>query len=99
MTATERSPGPDRDRDWTAQAACRGRLDLFYAPHAERPSARARREAEGRRVCNACPVRDACRSHARQHLELGLWGGETEEERAAAGCPPSPASRRLRVTG
>lgn len=73
---------------WTADAACKGRLDLFYAPHAERPAARARREAEGRRVCASCPVREPCRDHARSTFELGLWGGETEEERTAAGFPP-----------
>jgi hypothetical protein len=76
---------------WTAAAACKGRLDLFYAPHAERPQARLRRVAEGRRVCATCPVRDTCREHARQHLEQGLWGGETEEERTAAGFPPTAA--------
>ncbi len=75
--------------EWTGQAACTGRLDLFYAPHAERPPARLRREAEGRRVCATCPVRQPCREHARRHLELGLWGGETEEERSAAGFPPA----------
>lgn len=87
---------------WTDQAACKGRLDLFYAPHAERPSARARREAEGREVCVACPVREPCRAHARSHQELGLWGGETEEERAEAGYPPTaaptvPVRRRHRI--
>jgi WhiB family redox-sensing transcriptional regulator len=76
---------------WADQAACKGRLDLFYAPHAERPQARVRREAEGRRVCGTCPVRDSCRQHARSHLELGLWGGETEDERRAAGYPPTAA--------
>ena len=87
---------------WPEDAACKGRLDLFYAPHAERPQARARREAEGRRVCAACPVRDSCRAHARQHLEQGLWGGETEDERTAAGfapiaVPAPPIRRRLHV--
>lgn len=76
---------------WATEAACKGRLDLFYAPHAERPQARIRREAEGRRVCATCPVCATCRDHARQHLELGLWGGETEEERTEAGFPPSAA--------
>ncbi|HEU5150621.1 MAG TPA: WhiB family transcriptional regulator [Iamia sp.] len=73
---------------WIDGAACRGRLELFYAPHAERPPARARREAEGRRVCAACPVREPCLRHARSHGEMGLWGGETEEERSDAGYPP-----------
>ncbi len=76
---------------WTDQAACRGRLDLFYAPHGERPPARLRREAEGRRVCATCPVSDPCREQARSHHELGLWAGETEEERTALGYPPRAA--------
>jgi WhiB family redox-sensing transcriptional regulator len=86
---------------WPDEAACRGHLDLFYAPHAERPQARTRREAAGRRVCAACPVREPCRSYARQHLEQGLWGGETEDERTAAGFPPAapapPVRRRFHV--
>ena len=86
--SSDRPTGVER---WTGNAACRGRLDLFYAPHGERPPARVRREAEGRRVCGACTVRAHCQSYARDHLELGLWGGETEEERAAAGYPPSAA--------
>lgn len=80
--------------DWVSDAACKGRLDLFYAPHAERPSARARREAEGRRVCAACPVRRACRQQAREHLELGLWGGETEDERRVIDRGPGGETAR-----
>lgn len=76
---------------WRARAACTGRADLYFAPHAERPPARARREAEARALCARCPVRGDCRDHARLHLEFGLWGGETEGERAEAGFPATPA--------
>lgn len=86
---------------WPDQAACTGRLDLFYPPHGERPPARARRESRARRVCATCPVLDPCRAHARQHREHGLWGGETEDERTVAGYPPaaipSPPVRRVRI--
>ncbi|HEX7133709.1 MAG TPA: WhiB family transcriptional regulator [Iamia sp.] len=91
MDDLARSDRPAMATAWADDAACKGRLDLFYAPHAERPPARARREAEGRRVCSGCPVQEPCRAHARSQLELGLWGGENEEERTEAGFPPAAA--------
>jgi len=72
-------------------AACRGHPDLFFAPHAERPQARVRREARARRLCGACPVAAPCR-------EYGFWGGESEEERHRAGFTiPSPIGVRSRL--
>jgi WhiB family transcriptional regulator, redox-sensing transcriptional regulator len=70
---------------WQEQAACRGRdLSLFFAPDSERPPARARREAEARKICARCPVRAECLSHALAVPEAyGVWGGMSEEERAA----------------
>lgn len=35
-----------------------------------------------------CPILMACRNYARRNGEWGIWGGETEEERRAAGYPP-----------
>jgi WhiB family transcriptional regulator, redox-sensing transcriptional regulator len=70
---------------WTADAACQGRTELFFAPAGERPEARVGREAKARAVCTACPVMQECREWAREHREYGFWGGESEEERAAAG--------------
>jgi WhiB family redox-sensing transcriptional regulator len=70
---------------WTDLALCRGRTDLFFPQVRERPERRARRETEARAVCAACPVQEPCRSWAREHREYGFWGGESEEERAAAG--------------
>jgi WhiB family transcriptional regulator, redox-sensing transcriptional regulator len=43
------------------------------------------RETIARAFCAACFVELACRTWARGHREYGFWGGETEEERAAAG--------------
>jgi WhiB family redox-sensing transcriptional regulator len=38
-----------------------------------------------------------CRQHARSNLEYGFWGGESEDERAAAGYPvPAPVGGRSR---
>lgn len=70
---------------WTADAACVGRTELFFAPAGERPEARAVRENKARNVCAECEVQRACRDWAREHREYGFWGGESEEERAAAG--------------
>ncbi|NLV56057.1 MAG: WhiB family transcriptional regulator [Acidimicrobiales bacterium] len=67
------------------RAVCKGRTELFFAPHAERPPARLRREAAARQLCMSCPVRIVCRDQAREHLEHGMWGGESEAERVDAG--------------
>src|ERR1700690_977332 len=71
--------------EWTVDAACGGQTDLFFAPAGERPEARVVREAAARSVCADCPVLLECRDWAREHREYGYWGGESEEERAAAG--------------
>lgn len=84
------------------RGACKGHTDLFFARHAERPQARARREAEARTVCQGCPVLFECRRYARRNLEYGFWGGESEEERAEAGyVVPAPIGgrNRRRATG
>src|SRR4029079_4357764 len=70
---------------WTGTAACRGQNDLFFAPAGERPETRNVREAKARAVCNTCAVLTSCRQWAREHREYGFWGGESEEDRAAAG--------------
>jgi WhiB family redox-sensing transcriptional regulator len=70
---------------WTGDAACRGETSLFFAPAGERPEARVVREARARAICLTCPVMEPCRQWAREQREYGFWGGESEEERAAAG--------------
>jgi WhiB family redox-sensing transcriptional regulator len=83
--------------DWTDHGACLGQTQLFFAPHAERPQARARREAAARQVCLQCAVLEECRSYARRNYEYGFWGGESEDERMAAGfAVPDPAGSRSR---
>jgi WhiB family redox-sensing transcriptional regulator len=73
------------DDRWMVDAACKGLTHLFFALPAERPQARDRREALARRVCASCSVREICRGFARTHHEYGFWGGESEDERHAAG--------------
>lgn len=79
---------------WMDEAACAGRTPLFFGIAGERPERRARREARARKVCAECPVIGPCRDVARRNGENGFWGGESEEERAAAGYPPVSISRR-----
>ncbi len=70
---------------WIAKAACKGLTSVFFPPSAERPQARERREALARAVCASCSVLGECREYARENHEYGFWGGETEDERHAAG--------------
>jgi WhiB family redox-sensing transcriptional regulator len=73
------------DQAWAKGAACRGLSSVFFAPPAERPQARELREEAAREVCNQCHVLSTCREFARKNREYGFWGGESEEERHAAG--------------
>ncbi len=83
---------------WMEQGRCAGESDLFFAPFAERPEARVRREARARSICEQCVVLIACRDYARRNRELGFWGGESESERAEAGfAPTTPIVGRKRV--
>ena len=75
----------ETDDDWMEHGACRGLSEIFFAPLAERPQARIRREERARKVCMECPVLETCRDFARQHREYGFWGGESEEQRHNAG--------------
>ena len=70
---------------WTVDAACVGQTDLFFAPAGERPETRVVRESRARAICRSCDVVEPCRDWARESREYGFWGGESEEERAAAG--------------
>jgi len=86
---------------WMAKAACRGLTSVFFPPSAERPQARERREALARSVCAACAVVLTCRDFARSNHEYGFWGGESEDERHAAGyrliAPIGTRARPLEV--
>lgn len=75
----------DSDDHWVRHAACKGLTQLFFPSVAERPQARDRREAAARALCLGCNVRDECCEFARVHHEYGFWGGESEDERHAAG--------------
>jgi WhiB family transcriptional regulator, redox-sensing transcriptional regulator len=75
----------ETEDEWMRDGACRGLTHLFFPPAAERPQARERREAAAKDVCSGCSVRVDCMDFARDHHEYGFWGGESEDERHAAG--------------
>jgi WhiB family redox-sensing transcriptional regulator len=67
------------------RAACRG-IDsmVFFHPENERGPAKEARQRAAKQVCDSCPVIEQCREHALTAQEpYGVWGGLTEEERAA----------------
>ena len=70
---------------WGQSANCKGKMKLFFAPNAERPQARQRRETKAQKLCLLCSVQANCLKFAREHHEYGYWGGESEEQRHLAG--------------
>ncbi len=87
-----------RTQGWMSRGLCSGRSELFFAPFAERPEARVRREARAAELCGSCPSAVECKDYARDNRELGFWGGESESERATAGfAPTTPIIGRRQV--
>lgn len=91
---TEFTAHPDTDLSWQDEAVCKGLTEVFFGPAAERPERRVEREALAKSYCLSCPVMLPCRRTARLNREHGFWGGENDEERAAAGYAPRSPSRR-----
>jgi len=79
---------------WAEQAMCSGKTDLFFAQPGERDGRRNRREALAKAYCACCPVQELCLTAGRLRREHGVWGGENDEERAAAGYGPASPHRR-----
>lgn len=72
--------------DWYDAAACKDQTELFFPPATyEKHDTRVRRETRARKICDTCPALIACRRWAREHREIGVWGGETDEQRIRAG--------------
>jgi len=69
---------------WVEDAACaQTDTEAFFHPEGSKGLARARHEAEAKKVCRACPVRAECLEYALAHDErYGVWGGTGEDERA-----------------
>lgn len=87
MNETSRLPYTQSEAwDWQQEAACRGMdTELFFHPEGERGGTRRRRAEAAKAICATCPVIEQCREAAIAAREpYGVWGGMTEEERAAA---------------
>jgi WhiB family redox-sensing transcriptional regulator len=66
---------------WVEFAACRGMNPDCFHPH---PGDKIR-EAAAKKVCEACPARQACLDYAVTTGQTrGVWGGTTEAERRRA---------------
>jgi len=76
---------------------CSGRTQLFFSPPGERRVRREKREATARSYCNQCSVKEMCELAGRAGREHGMWGGENDEERAAAGYAPMFPHRKAIV--
>jgi len=76
---------------WRELAACRGSdLEVFFPGRGESAG-------PARRVCAACPVRQACLDYAiSNRIAYGVWGGLTERERRALRSGWVRASRQDR---
>lgn len=80
--------------DWQRQAMCHDKTAVFFAPPGERDGRRRRREALACAYCACCAVQKQCLLAGREGNEHGIWGGENDEERAAAGFAPKSPHRR-----
>ncbi|MFF4404775.1 WhiB family transcriptional regulator [Streptomyces sp. NPDC001262] len=81
-------------RGFAGRPPCAEQPELWYAEDA---ASRARAIAQ----CSRCRIWEPCREAGRAGREYGIWGGETEAGRAAAGHPPAIRNRSgpHRVTG
>lgn len=97
-TDTAEQDGPVVDLtvrpDWHQHAMCKGKTHVFFATPGERDGRRRRREALARAYCAVCTVVEPCRDAGRVGREHGLWGTESDEQRAAAGFGARSPHRR-----
>lgn len=86
MAEISRLPGPVMELwEWQFQGACRDADEnLFFHPEGERGAARRRRADAAKAICAGCPVIRECREQSLAVREpYGVWGGLSEDERAA----------------
>lgn len=76
-------PGPPFDRD--PRAACRGAdPELFFLPDGMREGPKLRHVEAAKAVCRRCPLIDDCAAWSlAERIPYGVWGGMSEDERAA----------------
>lgn len=87
---------PDFIANLTAPLPCVSHPSLYQPEETGDAESRDDDIRLARAICSRCPVLLECRSWGRTRRETGIWGGETEEERAALGYArkPQPGDRR-----
>lgn len=80
--------------EWQYEGACRETgAEQFFHPEGERGASRRRRDANAKAICATCPVIQLCREHALRVREpYGVWGGLSENDRAAILSREIPAA-------
>lgn len=73
------------DLRWMDEAKCKNKTSLFFGPTKEGRRQKLLRESQAIAICKTCPSIYQCRLFGRENGEVGVWGGETEDERYAAG--------------
>ena len=73
------------DDDWMRRRGLQGSHAPVLPVVRRAPPGRERREATARQVCATCAVQLHLPEFARGNHEYGFWGGESEDERHAAG--------------
>lgn len=64
------------NNDWTAEASCKGMIDLFYPD--ENDAEYRKKIFKAKSLCTNCPVKVSCLTHAVIRGEShGVWGGMT----------------------
>lgn len=84
MTAVSKALKPVHDKwEWQYEGACRDTdPELFFLDPSMRGLNKRTRELNAVKICNTCPVKQACLDHALSVPEIfGVWGGMTEEQR------------------
>lgn len=85
------NPPPRDNGNWQEHAACIGLPTEFFYPDRS-----AVITAGARKVCEACPVQDACLEHALAQGEWhGVWGGLSPDQRRALLRTRRETRRRL----
>lgn len=67
--------------NWMNSANCKGKLEYFFPKYSERPESEKRRVQIAKKICEECAVKIECRDYGRNNGEVGIWGGETDDER------------------
>lgn len=81
--------------DWHAQAACKGKLHLFFPPFDTSKSDLANYAKRAQAICATCPVQAPCYEAGRDENH-GIWGGAgTRARRAARAKEPATIYRAL----